>query len=265
VTDGKPHDELHESTGAYVVGALTDEDRAAFEAHLATCGPCREEVRAFREVVRGLDLAVEQHAPPAALRERVLAGTARPAVARVDAPAARRVSPAYWMAAAAAAAAVLVGVYAATLRGRVQSLEDELLVLRSETSTLRRDLEQARTRTAIAERMTFVLAANDMRRVDLTGQVAAPSAAGRALWSPSSGLIFSADLPPAPADRVYQLWVVTATGPVSAGLLTETPQGGLALVSGAIEAGDPPALAVTLEPAGGVPAPTGPMYLVGKI
>ncbi len=265
MTDGMAHDELHESTGAYVLGALTVEERAAFETHLATCDACREEVRAFREVVRGLDLAVDQHAPPAALRERVIASTARLRVAGVDPPAARRVSAAYWMTAAAAAAAVSVGIYAATLRGRVQSLEDELLALRSETSTLRRDLEQARTRTAVAERMTFVLAANDMRRVDLTGQAAAPSAAGRALWSPSSGLIFSADLPPAPSDRAYQLWVVTATGPVSAGLLTETPQGGLTLVSNTIEAADPQALAVTLEPAGGVPAPTGPMYLVGKI
>ena len=265
MTDGMAHDELHESTGAYVLGALTDEDRASFEAHLAGCAACREEVRSFREVVRGLDLAVEQHVPPAALRERVLAGAARLAAPRADAPASRRVSPASWATAAAAAAAVLIGLYAATLRGRVQSLEDELLALRSETSTLRRDLEQARTRTSVAERMTFVLAANDMRRVDLTGQAAAPTAVGRALWSRSSGLIFSADLPPAPADRVYQLWVVTAAGPVSAGLLTETPQGGLTLVSGAIEAGDPQALAVTLEPAGGVPAPTGPMYLVGKI
>jgi anti-sigma-K factor RskA len=113
--------------------------------------------------------------------------------------------------------------------------------------------------------MAFVLASTDVTRVDLAGQSAAPAAAGRAFWSPTQGVIFSADLPPAPAGRDYQLWVVTRGGPVSAGLLKPDLPRGLALVTGTLAAPDPQALAVTLEPAGGVPAPTGPMYLVGKI
>ena len=68
-----------------------------------------------------------------------------------------------------------------------------------------------------------------------------------------------------PADgRVYQVWVVSGPAPLSAGLLTlDTSGGGLAFFSTPPDIPPPAAVAVTLEPAGGVPAPTGAFYLVG--
>jgi anti-sigma-K factor RskA len=259
------HDELHESTGVYALGLLEGEERRAFEAHLATCAACRAEVRALKRVTEGLDLAVDQHEPPRGLRDRVLAHVVPGSAAeRPGAPARRSGLLPYWLAAAAAIAAVAVGIYAANLRSRIELLEDELVDARTEASGLRQDLEAARARGAIAERVTYVLAATDVRRVDLAGQAPAPSADGRAFWSPAKGLIFAANLPAAPQDRVYQLWVVKDTGPVSAGLLA-SGAGALTVVTDAIDPRGAQALAVTLEPAGGVPAPTGPMYLVGKL
>jgi anti-sigma-K factor RskA len=259
------HDELHESSGAYALGLLEGEELSAFEAHLATCAECRAEVRAFGRVARGLDIAVDQQEPPAALRDRVLTHVVPGSVTQRPVEAARRggVLP-YWLAAAAAIAAIAVGLHAATLRSRVDTLEDELVSARAEASALRQDLETARARNAIMQRVTHVLAASDVKRVDLAGQSAAPSSVGHALWSPSRGMIFAANLPAAPPDRVYQLWVVKDTGPVSAGLL-ESDAGALTLVTEPLDPGGAQLLAVTLEPAGGVPAPTGPMYLVGKL
>jgi anti-sigma-K factor RskA len=258
-------DELHESSGAYALGLLEGEERKAFEAHLGTCAECRAEVRAFERAARGLDLAVEQHDPPAALRARVLAHVAPASVAERSSTVSSRsgVLP-YWLAAAAAIAAIAVGLHAANLRNRVEALEDELITARTEASALREDLEAARARGAITERVTYVLAASDVKRIDLAGQAPAPSSAGRAFWSPSNGIIFAANLPAAPQDRVYQLWVVKDTGPVSAGLLA-SDAGALTIVTERIDPRGAQALAVTLEPAGGVPAPTGPMYLVGKL
>jgi hypothetical protein len=46
--------------GAYVLGALDDEDRAAFEAHLASCAECRgrvDDARAAAGLLSGLSLA----------------------------------------------------------------------------------------------------------------------------------------------------------------------------------------------------------------
>jgi anti-sigma-K factor RskA len=78
-------------------------------------------------------------------------------------------------------------------------------------------------------------------------------------------MIFSvSNLPAAPEGRVYQVWVVTANAPVSAGLLTPDASGsGSAYFETAPDIPPPVAVAVTLEPAGGVPAPTGERYLIG--
>ena len=111
-----------------------------------------------------------------------------------------------------------------------------------------------------------VLAAPDLVRIDLAGQAAAPQASARALWSRARGMVFTAsNLPPLPTGRVYQVWVVTAQAPVSAGLLTPSPGGaGQTFFNTPPDIPPPAAVAVTIEPAGGVPAPTGEMYLVGK-
>ena len=78
-------------------------------------------------------------------------------------------------------------------------------------------------------------------------------------------MIFSVtDLPPAPEGRVYQVWVVTSAAPISAGLLTPDASGaGSAFFETDPDIAPPVAVAVTLEPAGGVPAPTGERYLIG--
>jgi anti-sigma-K factor RskA len=80
-------------------------------------------------------------------------------------------------------------------------------------------------------------------------------------------VVFAATrLPALPAGKTYQLWFVPANAaPISAGLIAPDAQGA-ATVHFATPAGTPAriaALAVTLEPAGGVPAPTGDKYLVG--
>ena len=105
----------------------------------------------------------------------------------------------------------------------------------------------------------------DVRRVDLAGQPVAPAASARAFWSRSRGLVITAsNLPPLPPGRIYQLWFVTARAAVSAGLLTPDDRGGLtSTLSTRPDVPDPVALAVTLEPEGGRPAPTGDKYLVG--
>ena len=85
--------------------------------------------------------------------------------------------------------------------------------------------------------------------------------------SRQSGLAFAANqLPALPADKVYQLWVVPQDRPpVNAGLLSPDASGHASLFFEMPADLPPPAvLAVTVEPAGGVPAPTGDKVLVGS-
>ncbi|MEO7068985.1 MAG: anti-sigma factor [Nostocoides sp.] len=63
---------IHTLSGAYAVHALDVAEEAAFEAHLATCPDCRAEVVELRTAAASL-AATESAAPPAELRNRVLA------------------------------------------------------------------------------------------------------------------------------------------------------------------------------------------------
>ncbi len=273
-------DRLHDLVGAYALGALDATDRAAFERHLAECQACASEVRSLQPVVDGLAQVVPLVDPPAALRERVLAaaagqGRAWPGAPRTSdstttAPIARPVAPVVglnwgWLAAAASVLlAVGLGVYVWQLRDRLTQVErrlDEASARAAASETQVAALQRA----AVDVRTTaLVIGAPDLLRVDLAGQGGSPAKA-RAFWSRAHGLVFAAvDLPALPPGKVYQLWVVGAQAPVSAGIFEPDAAGRATTI---VEAGqqfpEPAAFAVTLEPAGGVPQPTGDKILVG--
>jgi anti-sigma-K factor RskA len=65
----------HTLAGAYALDALTEPDRARFERHLQECEVCRLEARGLAEAAGRLSAATAV-APPARLRERVLAAAA---------------------------------------------------------------------------------------------------------------------------------------------------------------------------------------------
>ena len=239
------HEELKANAAGYVLGSLDPEERRAFESHLAGCEECAQEVALLRPVVGALATAVPQVTPRAELRKRILSGAA--AGAGADARIHDRKSPAAltWL---PLAAAIIIAVGAGIYAMRLQ-----------------RQIGELRARFDQAQATTAVLAAPDLARIDLQGQQVAPDARARALWSRSRGLVFTAaNLPPAPAGKAYQVWVVTAQAPISAGLLTPDPNGaGTQFYMTPADIAPPVAVAVTLEPAGGVPAPTGERYLIG--
>ncbi len=67
------NESLHALSGAYVVDALDDAERAVFEKHLPTCLDCQREVASLREAT-ALMADDATLAPPPALRDSVLAG-----------------------------------------------------------------------------------------------------------------------------------------------------------------------------------------------
>ena len=212
-------------------------------------------------VLQGLAQAVPRLEPRPELRARTLSA----ALSR-GAPARPRPTL-WWLATAASLAfAVGIGLYSAQLRSRIITLEGELRDTRAQVKAASGLIAVAQSAAADAQAAVGVLAAADLARIELDGQPAAPQAAARAFWSRSRGtLLFAAsNLPPLPEGRIYQLWVVTDRAPISAGLLTPDAQGSVnATLRTAPDIPQPVAMAVTIEPAGGVPAPTGDRYLVG--
>jgi len=85
VTD---HEQLHEDIGAYLLGALDDGEHGTFEAHLAECTECREQIAALRPAADALPRSAPPMAPPPALRRSLMETVER------EAREARRAAPA---------------------------------------------------------------------------------------------------------------------------------------------------------------------------
>ena len=279
MTERIDHDWL-QHTAAYALGALADEERASFEAHLATCDTCAAEVRELREVAGLLATAAPQIAPPPALRDRILseARSVRPissatpsqnghttsAGSPPSVPADRRGPPARrssvvvlpWIAAiAASVAAVFFG----------QQYRSE----RTARSAAERALDGARltmdsTAAALGRRDSLIasLVAPDVQAVSVTGTGPSPSARYFLDRRANRIVIAASSLPPAASGRTYQVWgIETGRPPVSLGTFN-TDSSGRALASLTVPAGLRIAVtAVTEEPAGGSAQPTTTPFL----
>jgi anti-sigma-K factor RskA len=235
--------ELHLLTGSYALDALSDDEQADFEKHLARCPSCTEEVRGLRETAARLAMATAV-TPPPEMRTRVLAAvpqirqlppTGRSRPARGDRTGTRRLS--------AARAGVTAGILA------LAAAVAFLLVTQVSTS---RQLQQAQ---ASNRAIAAVLAAPDARIESVPASVggtvnAVMSARDR------EAVVTTADIPSLPETRVYQLWVITASGAAkSAGLLAVTSSGSAApVLASGVKPGDQ--LGITVEPAGGTAQPT---------
>lgn len=102
--------DVHDLTPAYALHALDDVEREQYEAHLAQCERCRDELALLQESATALAWAVESPAPPPGLRARIIGGTETNVV-----PFRRRRRVWQSVAAVAACAAVGLGIWAATL------------------------------------------------------------------------------------------------------------------------------------------------------
>ena len=280
------HAAFDQLSALYAVGALSEADRTDFETHLEVCRECVREVKSLLPVTRGLVYGAPPLEAPAALRTRVLGQVTGTAPAPPDTQAApldtvfsavgephmppiaikpRGPGALFWLAATLLVAAAGLGGWYVTEVDR----QNEGLRAAVDTATRlaeRAQTEVAAARTAAAEReaVLAIVTGPNVQQLDLVGQPLAPRASARALWNDAADMVFIATgLPALPAGDIYQLWFVLPDAPVSAALV-EPDLGGEATVR--LEVPDnvtlPAVIAMTVEPAGGVPAPTGEIYLL---
>ena len=266
-----------EQTAPYALGALDEQDRAAFEKHLATCDICAAEVRELSEVASLLATAAVQVAPPDGLRDRILSdarnvrpisaaerpvNTLAPGGARVQAEPAPRgrsgggrpILP--WVAAlAASVAAIFLGQQYRSERTARAEAEQALAIARV-------TMDSTGLRLAQRDSLIASLVAPDVQAVSVTGTGPSPSARYFLDRRANRIVIAASALPSAATGRTYQLGgIETGTPPVGLGTFN-TDAGGRVLVSLAVPAGLRIAVtAVTEEPAGGSPLPTTTPFL----
>lgn len=255
------HDEL---IPAYAMGALDGDELRELEDHLATgCPVCREQLVLWQGDLEELAASVPPVAPSPETRSRILrlAGTGEPDARR--SPLLRRLA---LPAAALLALAVWGGVRQARLGEELEHLRAERSRLESQVAALDRELLLARADSQRMAATLAILSTPGAQMVRLAGLGPAPGAVGETFLDPRHGrAVFWAFHLPAPGPgTTYQLWWIGDGKPVSAGTFDLDSRGiGRVEIPRVDRPEESRVWAVTVEPAGGVPQPTGAMVLKG--
>jgi len=264
MSDSPHSSRFEELLPAYALSALDAAELREMEEHLAGCEECHRQLRLWNLDLESLAASVEPVAPSETTRARILrlaGGGTVPAVPP------RRL-PGWALFAAAALLAVAVWGVAGQLRlqGVLERLTAERDRLASQVESLNRDVAQARDEARRTGQALQVVADREVRTVTLAGLEAAPRASGHTYVSPRSrgALFYAHDLPALPSGKTYELWYIAGGKAVAAGTFSVDPQGmGNVKVENVPDVASIQTWAVTIEPAGGVPQPTGAMVLKG--
>ncbi len=263
------HDEFESLAALDAIGAATAEETRALETHLATCADCRRARDEFAEAAALLARDLPSAAPPSALRERVIARTGTPGAAAAEeeeVEESRWAPSRWWLAAAAMLFLAMWGWRELGMRVAKEHVRGQL----AEMDALKEDNARLQMqRDKLAAEMS-ALAARDTRTISLSGQQVSPQASARVFLEPEQrrAIVFFANLPRNTHDKSYQLWIIRADQPKpqSAGVFDANASGNASLVLENLPiATEIKALAVTLEPHGGVEQPTNTnFYLMGN-
>lgn len=265
------HPQFTEDVDLLALGLLEAGDCAALRAHLVQCEECRARFQEAQGLSALLSLSTPSAQPPPQVRQQLLqrisSERARPAVAAAAAagsprrgtPTLGRSGMVLYLGWAAAAAAILLAfaiVSAEKRQGRQQ-----LAALHAQLAAKQDELDRTRE-------VLDLLRSTDALRVHLVSSTAPwPWPEGKVYYQAKNGLLFMAShLPPLDPGKAYQLWCVPEDGsPASAGLFEPDAKGNATLlVRGVPVRMKPKTFAVTIEPEGGAPGPTGPQVMVGE-
>jgi anti-sigma-K factor RskA len=264
------HPTREEDFDLYALGALEGDEKLVLEEHVASCATCTEKLAEARGRIALLALAAPQSAPSAAVKQRLMQQVRADAEGRAAAPTSRR-EPSRtppesersagffgrWRTAVLVPALALLVIATVWLWNQNHKFDGVLV----EHKTINQPLSQDEAG------FDALVKSRDTITVLLAQQPGMPSGMARVMYNSRMGmLMFDGEIESAPAAKSYQLWLVPADGkPISAGVFNS--------VSGHADhmmMKLPPGIAakefaVSLEPAGGMPQPTGPMVLVGPV
>jgi anti-sigma-K factor RskA len=262
------HPTREEDFDLYALGALEGDEKQAIESHLSSCADCARKLAEARGRVALISFAAARVEPAPHVKELLLArvraeGSGVPAVAvapRKVEPRARSGVFGRWWTGVLAPVGVALAIATILLWNQNERLNREMADLHAALVTQQKNLEEAR-------HAADLLAARDTIVVPLVPMPGMPKGMGRVTYNSKMGmLMYDGKVDPAPADKSYQLWLVPMKGdPINAGVFnpaTDEISHWMMKMSPGVT---PASFAITLEPAGGMPHPTGPKVLAGSV
>lgn len=270
------HDEFEELCALSTLDLLDGSERRRFEQHLhSPCATCEAELRAFTETAAWLPHALPKTGPSPVLKARLLkslqerpplgtSGTQSLPVPYWARPGMSRPSTPRWVPLTMGIAACLILILGAV----TFSMNDRMTQQRVTIEQLNAQVADLADRTAALAALLRTMTDPDVRSIRLTGLSPEPRASGKAFIDVRARtvLFYAYGLTAAPSGMTYQLWAIPkGKQPISAGVFVADSTGNASLtIRALVDVETLETLAVTLEPAGGLPQPTGPMYLAGS-
>ena len=229
----------------YVLGTIPAEQRAFIEEHLESCDNCRIILEELLEVEQGLLHLAQPVEPPAYAKARLMAAIAAESEST------------QWVDRLLRLPFARIGAIAIVLLLIVTNV-----VLLNQTITLQDQIESL-SRKQETNQTALALASNPNSQV---AELQGDQVGGTFVYDPgvSVAVVFVWGLEALPSNQVYQSWLISPDGArTSAGLVEANPASNF--VTFTVESSGPlsdfVAFGVTVEPAGGSPAPTGAKVL----
>jgi anti-sigma-K factor RskA len=242
------HEDYKEMIPARALSALDAAEAQALNEHLENCAECRKELDEWRATASALASGTNPAEPSPKVRERILDEVRRD-VSESNVVPFRSTPRNLWSSFGSLGAMAAAVLFTALIVG--------IIVLWRQNNDIRKELEQSRE---------FVqLATSPGARVSELKATAAAGGATATVAYDSNGhaILIASKLPSLPQGKAYQLWFIVGNKPPMPGKTFAPNSNGEGVLKEQMprEALDAPVFAVTVEPAGGVPAPTGPIYL----
>jgi anti-sigma-K factor RskA len=266
-------DRIQELVSAYTLGVLDGDDLKELEDYLKNNpGYYRELMKENEDAFSQLSYVVKGSSPAPQLRDKLLndiKAEKKPTIKESSVPFWQRIQP-IWMGLGSAAAVVIIVVligYSVSLKNTLNAQQTENLNL--ENRLMKNETELAALKDELgaqSEALAF-LENPDVVIINLVKTEPGLKAVGRVLWNTGDdeALFYGVNLPQVPEGKTYQLWAIAGDVPKSAGVFKVDGRGNnVHLIKSLSEFGDINTFAVSLEPAGGVPLPTGEIYLAGE-
>jgi len=251
-----------DDAGAWVLGALPEDEQRRFAAHLETCEICRREVAELQMVADTLPLAAVQVAPPPELKDRIMSSV------RAEAEVLRASGPEADVVAREPAPAEEAGAAAAPAERKRKPRDQPwwrrpLFALRPVPAAF-----AAAGILALGIAFGALVSGGGPSEHTVRAQVVAPAAPGARAALTVTGDRATLDVrnfPSPPSGRVYQVWLKRPgrPAPEPTNALFDVRDGTASVeVPGGVKGVEQ--VLVTAEPNGGSAAPTRPPVVIAQ-
>lgn len=269
------NEQFEELCAGYVLNALEPGERRQFEEMLQNASQEQKTLlQNMKTAAAQIAFTVEENQAPDVVKQRIMNQVKADQEEPVSggsglSPGDEETKGFDWgtLAVAASFALLLVTLslvfYSFNLNREISGKEDIIVEQQEQITELQNEIQQN-------EELLTILESREVDLVIMSGMEVNPNGYGKIIWDSESNraLLQVSNLPAVPSDKVYQLWIIRNNKPVSAGVFAVNNPGKdsfFKIEEIAFGEQQADAFAVTMEPKGGMPQPTGDMYLMGNM